>query len=174
MELRMKVTYKKIRSLRIGVHPPNGEVRVSAPLGMSPATVQHFVSKKMNWIQFHQQRIRSQSQEIKKASPELLRLLNQQVPEILGQWMHRMELKDVTWRLRDMRTRWGTCNPRRRRITLSLALANYPPECLEYVIVHELVHLSIPNHGPLFKSRLDELIPNWRARQRILNPKRGS
>jgi predicted metal-dependent hydrolase len=69
------------------------------------------------------------------------------------------------WTLRWMTTRWGSCNARTRRISLNLALAALPMEYLEQVLVHELVHLTEPNHGPGFQARMDGLLPDWRRRR---------
>ncbi len=67
-----------------------------------------------------------------------------------------------------MRTRWGSCNIRARRIWLNLELAKFPVECLEYVVVHEMVHLIERRHNARFKSLLDQFLPDWRERQRTL------
>ena len=72
------------------------------------------------------------------------------------------------WRVKRMRTRWGTCNIRARRIWLSLELAKHPVECLEYVVVHEMVHLLERRHNARFKSLMDKFLPDWRDRQRTL------
>ena len=68
-----------------------------------------------------------------------------------------------------MSTRWGSCNVRERRIWLSLDLAKKSDECLEYVVVHELVHLLEPGHGPRFVDQMDRAISNWRDLKRKLN-----
>lgn len=67
------------------------------------------------------------------------------------------------WRIRNMKTRWGTCNVVDKRIWLNLQLAKKSPECLDYVIIHELVHLYVRNHGADFKAYMDQFYPNWRA-----------
>lgn len=71
-------------------------------------------------------------------------------------------------RIRDMRTRWGSCNVARRRIWISLALAQKPPECLRCVMIHELVHLLELGHTPRFWSLMDRFCPDWRAVHRML------
>lgn len=70
--------------------------------------------------------------------------------------------------LRRMKTRWGSCTPKTGRIRLNVALSEYPPECLEGVLVHELCHLWEPNHGPRFYALMDLHYPAWRATMRIL------
>ncbi|MHB1714640.1 MAG: M48 metallopeptidase family protein, partial [Acidithiobacillus ferrooxidans] len=70
-----------------------------------------------------------------------------------------------------MRTRWGTCNIRARRIWLNLELVHYDVECLEYVVVHEMAHLRERLHNDRFKGILDQAMPDWRAVRAVL--KRG-
>ena len=72
-------------------------------------------------------------------------------------------------RIRDMRTRWGTCNTVKARVWLSLRLAQKPEECLKYVLVHELVHLLEPSHNKRFYALMDRFYPNWRAVKKRLN-----
>ena len=68
-----------------------------------------------------------------------------------------------------MKTRWGTCNPDARRIWLNLELARKPTSCLEYVVVHEMVHLLERRHNDRFRELLDDLMPRWRAHRDELN-----
>lgn len=65
-------------------------------------------------------------------------------------------------RIRKMKTRWGSCNTEARRIWLNLELVKKPPLCLEYVLVHELVHLLERHHNDRFCKLMDGLIPKWR------------
>lgn len=68
-----------------------------------------------------------------------------------------------------MKTRWGSCNPQTGTVRLNTELAKKPPCCLEYILVHELVHMLEPNHGPRFQSLMDGLMPNWRHLRDELN-----
>ncbi len=68
-----------------------------------------------------------------------------------------------------MKTKWGSCNPTSRAIRLNTDLAKKPPECLEYIVVHELAHLIEPSHGPRFVSVMDFFMPNWRNLRERLN-----
>jgi predicted metal-dependent hydrolase len=94
--------------------------------------------------------------------------LGELVPPLVARWQPVMGVAVAEWRVKRMRTRWGTCNIRARRIWLSLELAKYPVECLEYVVVHEMVHLLERNHNARFKSLMDKFLPDWRERQRTL------
>lgn len=81
---------------------------------------------------------------------------------ILGVSVHRTII-------RRMRTRWGSCTPTRRTIRLNTELAKKPGECLEYVVVHELVHLIEPSHNARFVSLMDKYMPQWRHFKDELN-----
>ncbi len=73
------------------------------------------------------------------------------------------------YRIRDMHTRWGSCNIGKRRIWLSLELAKKDPDCLEYVMIHELTHLLEKNHNARFYALMDRFYPGWRAVRARLN-----
>jgi predicted metal-dependent hydrolase len=68
-----------------------------------------------------------------------------------------------------MKTKWGSCNIKERRIWLNLELAKKPIECLEYVLVHELVHLLERHHNERFQDYMDQYLPQWRQCREILN-----
>lgn len=72
-------------------------------------------------------------------------------------------------RFRRMVSRWGSCNVKAAAITLNTELVHYPPECLRYVIIHELCHLYEPNHGPHFHELMDRFCPSWREIRAQLN-----
>lgn len=80
----------------------------------------------------------------------------------------RMNLHAAEYRIKNMRTRWGTCNILHRRIWLNLQLAKKPMECLEYIIVHELVHLWERNHTPRFHALVGQYYPNWKETKKLL------
>lgn len=73
------------------------------------------------------------------------------------------------WKVKNMKTRWGTCNVNQKRIWLNLQLAKKPPECLEYVVFHELTHLHVSNHSKEFKNLLNKFYPNYKEVKTILN-----
>jgi predicted metal-dependent hydrolase len=68
-----------------------------------------------------------------------------------------------------MKTKWGSCNGGRRSIRLNTDLAKKPRECLEYIVVHEMVHILEPTHGPRFVALMDRLMPQWRSCREELN-----
>lgn len=73
------------------------------------------------------------------------------------------------WRIKNMKTRWGTCNIATKRIWINLKLAKMSEIYLKYVIFHELAHLAVSNHGPDFKALLSSFMPNWRKVRKSLN-----
>ena len=85
------------------------------------------------------------------------------LPPLVEAWSTRMALTPPSSHVKRMTSRWGSCNPRARRIWLNLALAKRRPELLEYVVVHELAHLEVANHGPAFQALMTRHLPGWRA-----------
>ena len=95
--------------------------------------------------------------------------LRTEIEHLMPLWSERTGLVPSGWIIRNMTSRWGTCNTKSGRITLNLQLAKYPLPCLEYVILHELAHLKVRGHGADFKALLDAYMPSWRARRKQLN-----
>ena len=91
------------------------------------------------------------------------------IPELLNKWEPIVGKQVDDWGIKKMKTKWGSCNIEQRRIWLNLELAKKPPECLEYILVHELVHLHERNHNERFKALLEQCLPNWRTTQATLN-----
>lgn len=87
----------------------------------------------------------------------------------MAYWQQKLALPEIALRVRHMKTRWGTCTPARRSILLNTELAKKPPECLEYLIVHELMHFLEPNHGLGFAALMDTHFPKWRTMKKRLN-----
>jgi len=89
--------------------------------------------------------------------------LKKRIPSLIQKWQPIIGKQVDEWHIKKMKTRWGSCNIRARRIWLNLELAKYPPECLEYVVVHEMTHLLERYHNRAFYGYLDKFMPNWRA-----------
>ncbi|MBC8137773.1 MAG: M48 family metallopeptidase [Fibrella sp.] len=81
----------------------------------------------------------------------------------------RLGVPPVEWGVKRMKTKWGTCNIEARRVWLNLELVKKPPQCLEYVIVHELTHLLERHHNERFTAHLDKFLPQWRTLRAELN-----
>ena len=95
--------------------------------------------------------------------------LEEEVPKLLEKWLPRMGVQIHDWRIKQMRTKWGSCNIEVRRLWLNLELAKKPHACLEYVLVHELVHLLERKHNERFMGLMDQFLPDWRERRQLLN-----
>jgi hypothetical protein len=96
-------------------------------------------------------------------------LLKAEIPPLIEAWKPRLNVAVRGFYLRRMKTKWGSCNPAARTIRLNTELAKKRKECLEYVVVHELVHLIEPHHGDRFVSILDKHLPHWRLYRQKLN-----
>lgn len=95
--------------------------------------------------------------------------LKKEIPKIIEKYEPVMGVSVNEFGVKRMKTRWGTCNIRARRIWLSLELAKKSPDCLEYVVVHEMVHLLERLHNARFHAFMDEFMPEWRAVKAKLN-----
>lgn len=96
-------------------------------------------------------------------------LLKAEIARLLPKWEKTTGLKVSGWQTKYMTTRWGTCNTNAGKIWLNLQLAKKTPECLEYVILHELVHLVEKSHNARFISLMDKHMPMWREIKATLN-----
>lgn len=97
------------------------------------------------------------------------RRLREQLPALVAKWEPKIGIRVVDLRIRKMKTRWGTCNREARRIWLNLELVKKPVSCLEYILVHEMVHFLERHHDDRFRDLMDELMPQWRTRREELN-----
>jgi hypothetical protein len=96
-------------------------------------------------------------------------LLHACVPDLIRKWEARLSVKSNGYFLQRMKTKWGSCNHRARRLRLNTELVKKPRDLLEYVIVHELVHLREPTHSAQFIKILSEHFPSWRQARAELN-----
>jgi hypothetical protein len=219
--LRVNVVRKAIKNLHLGVYPPEGQVRVAAPLAVSDEAVRRAVIGKLGWIKRQQAKFDAQPRQSKRemvsgeshyflgrryrfrvlahegaarvavrgngtiemrVRPEATaeqreRALQQwyreqlkaMVPPLVEKWQERLGVQITDWGIRRMKTKWGTCNIEAGRIWLNVELAKKPPECLEYIIVHELVHLIERHHNERFIALLDQFLPQWRLQRQLLN-----
>jgi len=95
--------------------------------------------------------------------------LKEEITKILPKWEEKTGITATEWKVRYMTSRWGSCNVETGTIWLNLQLAKKTPECLEYIILHELVHLVEKNHNEAFLSLLDLHMPMWREIKAKLN-----
>lgn len=218
--IEIDVQKKNIKNLHLAVVPPDGRVRVSAPMHISDESIAMFVRTKLSWIKKQQDKFEKQPRQcereyvsgetfyvfgqqyflrveysykgnslvlegneailtVRKESTSKQReafvnewyrsLLKDKIEIYLPKWEKITGLYCDSWQTKYMTTRWGTCNTNTRKIWLNLQLAKKPIDCLEYVILHELVHLKIRNHNKDFVSMMDRYMPYWGEIRKKLN-----
>ncbi|HIK12238.1 MAG TPA: M48 family metallopeptidase [Oscillatoriaceae cyanobacterium M33_DOE_052] len=220
-DIPVQVIRKSIKNLHIGVYPPEGRVRVAAPVHLTEDNIRLAIISRLSWIKKQQAKFAAQPRQSKRemvsgeshyifgkpyrlevierpGRPELkisnhktLQLfvnpgtsaqkralvlaqwyrqqLHDIIPQLLNKWQPIIGKTVSDWGIKKMRTKWGSCNINERRIWLNLELAKTPIECLEYVLVHELVHLLERHHNDRFKAYMDEYLPQWRQYRELLN-----
>lgn len=91
------------------------------------------------------------------------------IPAYIKKWEEIMRVTVNDWGVKLMKTKWGTCNVKDKRIWINLELAKKNPRCLEYIIVHEMVHLLERHHNEKYKAYMDKFLPNWKSIKDELN-----
>lgn len=171
--LEAEVTRKRVKRMNMRVKEPDGRIVISAPYFTSDRDIKEFVRSHRGWIEKAVIRVRTKAashpEPLDKAEKEagradLKRRIGYRLPiieEITG-------LHCSGWTVRDMHTRWGSCNTKTHHINLSLMLATRSDAELDYVILHELVHTVVPNHGPEFYALMDRFMPGWKNIRKAL------
>ena len=171
----VRVTLKRMKSIRLHVKP-TGEVTLSAPLGTSKTRISEFIRSRADWIRAQQaKQVDSPAARAERATKQEIEqwrtVVKACVPLLVAEWERILGVRVQKLDYRNMKSRWGSCQPQTGRVCINIRLALYPPECLEYVVVHELCHLLEPNHGAGFKALMTKVMPDWKRRERILNPR---
>jgi predicted metal-dependent hydrolase len=97
------------------------------------------------------------------------RQLKAEIPPLIAKWGRHMGVTVARFTVRKMKTKWGSCTPESKSILINLELAKKSPECLEYIVVHEMVHLLEPTHNSQFIAFMDQFMPKWRFQREELN-----
>ena len=95
--------------------------------------------------------------------------IKQAVPALIAKWEPIVGVSVKRFFVQRMKTKWGSCNHKSGSIRLNTELAKKPPECLEYIVVHEMVHLLEPTHNHRFTTLMDRFMPKWRFYRAELN-----
>jgi predicted metal-dependent hydrolase len=95
--------------------------------------------------------------------------INAAVPDLTAKWVPIIGVKAERIFVQKMKTKWGSCNASTRSIRLNTDLAKKPRQCLEYIVVHEMVHILEPTHNAQFVAMMDRLMPQWRVYREQLN-----
>lgn len=219
--LTVEIVRKPIKNLHLGVYPPQGRVRVAAPLAVDDEAVRLAVVGKLGWIKRQRAKFQAQPRQSQRrmvsgeshyflgqryrlrvhetAEPMRVALrgkatmdlfvrpgtpverreqvlhdfyraeLKRLMPELLEKWQTKLGVEARAWGIKRMKTKWGTCSIEARRIWLNLELAKKPVQCLEYILVHELMHLLERHHNARFTALLDQHLSQWRVLRDELN-----
>lgn len=95
--------------------------------------------------------------------------IKQRIPTLLNKWESKIGVQVNDWGVKKMKTKWGSCMIESKRIWLNLEMAKKRPECLEYILVHELIHLLERHHNDNFRTYMDRFLPTWQNARDILN-----
>lgn len=172
--VEVSVVRKRIRRINLSV-ARDGKVSLSVPFwGATLRDAEEFMRSKWAWVLKARAKALSRPQapagepgaEEKERLAGLLERLNRA-------WCGRMGLERVEWRLRRMKSLWGSCHWREKKVVYNSDLARAPEELVEYVVVHELTHFFHHDHGPGFKAAMDARLPGWRSLRARLNRRAG-
>ena len=172
-DLDIALTYRKMKTIRLRVKP-DASVHVSSPYGVSEKEIKQLIEKRYDWIvstrhkMLHSPKIAAE-QASKEQTDEWKRVIQACVPALVSEWESIMGVKVYKLAYRNMTSRWGSCNVQTHRVCINTRLALYPPQCLEYVVVHELCHLLEPSHNKRFHSLMTHFMPDWKERKRLLD-----
>lgn len=174
--MQIKVTYRRTSRLSMRVSK-TGDLLVSAPFGVSSSEVERFIRCNELWIakavtvrgerevarqKFYGQLPLATKSERQQAVERLADI----VEPLIGRYSVLMNVVPGGVVYKKMISKWGSCNVRTRELTFSLYLQLLPPYCIEHVVVHELAHLIVPNHGARFYEVMDKFFPRWREARR--------
>lgn len=95
--------------------------------------------------------------------------LKQAIPNLIAKWEPWLGVRVNRFFVQKMKTKWGSCSLNKRSLRFNTDLAKKPPECLEYIVVHELAHMLEPTHNNHFIALMDRFMPNWRFHRNLLN-----
>lgn len=220
-DLVVDVVRKDIKNLHLAVYPPNGRVRVAAPLRVDDEAVRLAVISRLAWIKRQQAKFEAQERQSARefvsgeshyyqgnryllnvvyhdATPRVVlrnktkldlfvrtgsdtakrervllawyrKQLKAMIPPLITKWETIIGVQVADWGVRRMKTRWGTCTIEAQRIWLNLELVKKPPHCLEYIVVHEMVHLLERLHDDRFVAHMNKFMPQWRLFREELN-----
>lgn len=181
--MRITVYRRNTTAIRLRV-TGTGQVHVTAPEGMPMREIERFVDEHRDWLdkalKDSEARMRKESDffgqlplHTREECAAATRRLQALIPPLVTRHAPEMGVKPTAVRYRALTSCWGNCNTRTGVITFSAYLLLLPDWCVEHVVVHELAHLLVPNHGPQFHALMDRFFPRWReARKETLRVRR--
>lgn len=220
-DLEVEVIKKNIKNIHLGVYPPIGRVRLSAPLSSDNEKIRLFIVSKIPWIRKNQRKFKNKERQsprlyinreshyfegqryllklnvdpenknsvvLKKTIMQLqlkaeydtqkrkeiieswlrAKLRSRLIP-FIEKWENQLGVKAKECKIKKMKTKWGSCNQEAKRIWFNLELSKVDDYGLDYVVMHELAHLKIRNHGKQFIQILNKNMSDWEQRKAQLN-----
>lgn len=164
------VTRRRARRINLRV-TAEGRVQMTVPYFWATlADAEKFLLSKWTWVEKTRRAALANPVPMKTPVTDGEQVVLKGVlAELHGQWAARLDEPNVAWKLRAMKSIWGSCHWRKRLVTYNTELARKPRDLVEYVVVHELTHLQAHDHGPHFQALMDARLPDWRARRNRLN-----
>ena len=170
--MTIQVTYRRIRRLSMRI-VKNGDVHVSAPIGLPKSEVEHFIEEHRDWIaearkktQYRQRRRAEFYNQLplqtKAQANDAQQRLKALIEPMVERHAQEMGVKPSTVYYKAMISRWGVCHVKDKTICFSAYLLLLPEWCVEHVVVHELCHLLEPSHNARFHSLMDHFFPRWK------------
>ena len=170
--MAIQVTYRRTRRLSMRI-VKNGDVHVSAPIGMPKKEVERFIEEHREWIaEARKKTYESQKRradfynqlplKTREQADEALRRLKALIEPLVESHAKEMGVKPSAVHYKAMISRWGVCNVRDKSICFSAYLLLLPEWCVEHVVVHELCHLLEPSHNARFHALMDKFFPRWK------------
>lgn len=170
------VVKKRMKHMYLRIKKEDGTVLISAPHQMSDTNIRNFAAERIDWIRKYQQKYapaknnRAETEQIGRAELERQkRELKKEVERLVSYWEPKIGVNVSGITIRRMKTRWGSCNVNTHHININLALAKKPAECLEYVVVHEMVHILEASHNQVFWGYMTRFYPDWKRVRKYLN-----
>jgi len=146
---------------------PEGAVLVRAPLQMPRTDIDRFVASHEQWIETHMARRRPVCQPTEEEIARLRAEARARLPERVAYWSEHMGVTPAGLKITSARTRFGSCSGK-NSLCFSLFLMRYPPEAIDYVVVHELAHILHKDHSPRFYACVARYLPDYKERIRLL------
>lgn len=144
---------------------------LTVPAGSSWSRAMTFLKEQEQWIRDRLEAREERSSKLPPLTAALARAFYLRLPSVFERWEREMGLKPSAVAVKDMSSRWGSCHPVTRKISISYRLAQYPDVCTDYVVVHELAHLRHANHGPEFWALVERHFPEYKKCRAILRGK---
>lgn len=174
--MAIQVTYRRTSRLSMRI-AKNGDVRVSAPVGLSRKEVERFIDEHRDWIAGARERVLDNQRRraafynqlplrTKAEAAEALQRLKALVEPMVERYSGEMGVKPAGISYKAMISRWGVCNVKARTVCFSAYLLLLPEWCVEHVVAHELCHLLEPSHNARFHALMDRYFPRWKEARR--------